>query len=292
MNLLSLGAIPLYQQINIAVVALSFFILILSCFIGAKQRGLLAHTPSLEQKPSFPLPIDYLWTVVLILFITGMNIINACSTAAPAATEESSTAASWLDPLLFFAIHIPIIIRLIQSAKEKEKTVFHVLQWLAFIFCAFALTFCSNALVQASPLVDWFTESCGSPKIQEALSVFQEHSWLELLPHIITACIIAPVVEECLFRGMLYPCIKKFLTPAKAALLCGLVFGAIHMALPQLLALSVLGAFLCYIYERVKSLWLPIIIHAAFNSFNVLIAIYYEDILNFAKALEEASQHS
>lgn len=295
MSTFTLGAIPLYQQINIALVVISFICLMVACLGGARKRQMLNPSPAIvdggEAKPCFPLPIDYIWTALLIGLITMVNVAAAIAPAT-ALPEESSTASSWLDPAILLAIHVPIIIRLIKTATCKEKMIFNPLQWLAYIFTAFVLTYACNIIMQLSPVLEWFTKTCGSPEIQEALSVFQDHSWVALLPHIITACVVAPIVEECLFRGMLYPCIKKFLSPRFAAIMTGIVFGAIHMALPQMLALSFLGAFLCLVYERSKTIWLPIIIHASFNSFNVLIAIYYKDLEAYLKTLEQAAQNS
>lgn len=293
MTPIALAAIPLYQQINIGLIVLSILSLIIACAWGARTPKALAPVviEGADVKPCFPLPIDYLWTVVLIGLIT---LLNVAASIAPeqVVAEESEVAFSWLDPAIFFAIHIPIIIRLIQTAPSKEKTIFDPLQWLGYILTAFVLTYSCNYLMQLGPVLNWFTETCGSPEIQEALSIFQEYSWVELMPHIVSACIVAPLVEECLFRGMLYPCIKKFLKPTYAAIFTGFIFGAIHMALPQMLALSFLGAFLCFVYERVKTLWLPIIIHASFNGFNVLVSIYYEDLQALSESLEQAALNS
>ncbi len=289
MSILPLATIPLYQQINLGVVALSVAIVLIVCIIGAKQRGYFDGAPTIPSEGIvFPAPVDYLYTILIIGLITLLNVSSAFE-GDTSAVEDEGALATWLDPMLFFAIHIPIILRLFQTRNLQTRVRIGFGASVGYIALAFLITFVSNGMVQLTPLLDWFTKVCGSPEIQEALTVFEEYHWQELLPHIVLACVVAPIVEECLFRGMLYPCLKKFVKPAMAAVLCGLLFGAIHMALPQLVALMVLGTFLCVVYERVKSLWLPILIHACFNSFSVVIAIFYKDIEAYIEVLEKAS---
>ncbi len=288
MEMLQLAAIPLYQQINLGLVVVSGLIVFICCFAGAKQRMLSFADFVPSESNAFPLPIDYLYTVAIVSLIALLNVSSVFAGDAPDTDERLCT---WADPLIFLALHTPIFIRLFQTRHVEVKPHLPLMAVLGYLVLAFGTTFLSNGLVQLTPLLQWFTEVCGSPETQEALSIFDDYHWRDLLPHIILACVVAPVVEECLFRGMLYPCLKKFVSPSLAAILCGVVFGAIHMALPQLVALSVLGALLCFIYERSKRIWVPIFIHAVFNGFNVVIAIYLKDIEAYLKSLEQASQN-
>ncbi len=288
MDIYQLAAIPLYQQINLALVTLSVIVVLSSCFLGAKLRRLSFADFAPRESHAFPLPLDYLYTMVIISLIAMLNI---SSVFAGDSTETENTVCSWADSIIFLALHTPILIRLFQTRHLEAKPHTPIMAVFGYLILAFGITFISNGLVQLTPLLQWFTEVCGSPETQEALSIFNDYDWVDLLPHIVLACLVAPVVEECLFRGMLYPCLKKFVRPSVAAILCGFLFGAIHMALPQLVALSVLGALLCFIYERTKRIWVPIFIHAVFNSFNVVVAIHFKDIEAYLKSLEQASQN-
>ena len=44
----------------------------------------------------------------------------------------------------------------------------------------------------------------------------------------LTAALIAPLIEEFLFRGYFYPVLKRITGPAPAAIAISLFFGAIH----------------------------------------------------------------
>lgn len=83
--------------------------------------------------------------------------------------------------------------------------------------------------------------------------------------YLTAAILIAPIWEEVVFRGILYPyCKARFgRWPGLAA--TSLLFGAIHFHLPSLLPLALLGLVLGLAYERTGSLWSPILLHALFN---------------------------
>ncbi len=83
---------------------------------------------------------------------------------------------------------------------------------------------------------------------------------------LVLAAGVAPVVEEIIFRGVLYGWLRRFLGPAVAIVLSALVFGAVH-GIPQLVpALAVQGAVLALVYERTRSLWPSIVLHGVFNA--------------------------
>lgn len=83
---------------------------------------------------------------------------------------------------------------------------------------------------------------------------------------LVLAAGVAPVVEEIVFRGVLYGWLRRFLSPALGIVLSALVFGAVH-GIPQLIpALAVQGAILALVYERTRSLWPSIVLHGVFNA--------------------------
>ncbi len=89
--------------------------------------------------------------------------------------------------------------------------------------------------------------------------------------------ILAPVVEELIFRGFVYPGLRRMMTVPAAALASALVFAAVHVAVPvgSLLAITLIGVVLAYLYERSGSLIAPMITHAMYNSFVFLLLAAY-----------------
>jgi membrane protease YdiL (CAAX protease family) len=86
--------------------------------------------------------------------------------------------------------------------------------------------------------------------------------------------VVAPVAEEIFFRAFFYRALRTRLPVWSAALIDGLVFGALHfqgidtaIILP---VIAVFGVGQCLVYERTGSLFAVIAIHAAFNTVAML----------------------
>jgi len=85
------------------------------------------------------------------------------------------------------------------------------------------------------------------------------------LPAVVAACILAPVLEEMLFRGIL---LRAFLERYPRGLAIGysaLYFGAAHLNLYQFVLAFLVGLLLGWLYERSRSLLPCMALHAALN---------------------------
>jgi membrane protease YdiL (CAAX protease family) len=88
---------------------------------------------------------------------------------------------------------------------------------------------------------------------------------------IFLAVVLAPVCEEFLFRGILFPSIARLTSVKTAALLVSLLFAGIHLYLPGFVPFALLSLCLCYAYWRTGSLWVNIGMHTLFNGINLAI---------------------
>lgn len=86
----------------------------------------------------------------------------------------------------------------------------------------------------------------------------------------LNAIVMAPVLEESLFRGFLYGYLKRFTDSYFAALASALLFAIVHAHVGSLFPLAVLAVLLCVIYELTGSLLAPMMVHAAFNSLSII----------------------
>jgi membrane protease YdiL (CAAX protease family) len=92
-----------------------------------------------------------------------------------------------------------------------------------------------------------------------------------LLLHVL---IIAPVVEEIIFRGYIYRILKTKIPIIFAIIISSTLFSLIHYNVLSFILLFVLSIFLTYIYERNGSIMCPIIIHSLFNLMMSALIIY------------------
>lgn len=89
-----------------------------------------------------------------------------------------------------------------------------------------------------------------------------------LLVRIIVAVIAAPVVEEILCRGIVLNRLLLWMPKWVAMLVSSVLFGVIHLNIPQGLPAFVIGIVFSMLYLRYRNLWVPIIAHAAYNFAN------------------------
>jgi membrane protease YdiL (CAAX protease family) len=90
-----------------------------------------------------------------------------------------------------------------------------------------------------------------------------------LVAVLVLVCVMAPVAEEFLFRGLLFTSIRASAGLWPAAIVTGIVFGAIHVGsspIGLLVPLGVLGVGLCLIYAWTRSLYPCVALHAINNA--------------------------
>jgi uncharacterized protein len=95
--------------------------------------------------------------------------------------------------------------------------------------------------------------------------------WPDRIYFGVLAILLAPVAEELLFRGILYPAIKQAGFPRVALWGTALLFAATHHNLPTFLPLALLAIALALLYEKTNNLLAPIAAHSLFNMMNFLV---------------------
>ncbi len=107
-----------------------------------------------------------------------------------------------------------------------------------------------------------------SPTYQEVSEIIYSGSiWIELL----AAVIAAPIVEELLFRGLIYKRLLVWVSPKVGMIISSAIFGLFHGNLVQFVYAFIIGFLLAYMYEKCKTIWVPIIFHVCANLIAVLI---------------------
>jgi uncharacterized protein len=98
---------------------------------------------------------------------------------------------------------------------------------------------------------------------------------------VLFACVIAPVLEEMLFRGVILRGFLRRYSRTFAILWSAALFGIAHLNLYQMMTALTIGIVSGWLYERCRSLWPCILLHASYNTF---ITAYYGWLVNHPEA--------
>lgn len=119
------------------------------------------------------------------------------------------------------------------------------------------------------------------PSMQTLLLVLKDtHSPIQIAGLAIIIIFLAPIAEESLFRGVLYPAIKQSGYPRLALWVTSGLFAAIHLNLAAFVPLLLLSVLLVWLYEKTDNLLAPIAAHVAFNAINFGLFFLAKDFAN------------
>lgn len=114
-----------------------------------------------------------------------------------------------------------------------------------------------------------------APKREAAVSLLAGANSLPLEIYLgFFAVVIAPVAEEFIFRGVLFPFVKQLGYPKTAWIGVSLFFALIHGDAAIFIPLFVLALVLTWLYEATDNLMAPIFAHAVFNAANLMLLKY------------------
>ncbi len=82
---------------------------------------------------------------------------------------------------------------------------------------------------------------------------------------LISTGLIGPVIEELMFRGIIYNELKTKVTTMSAILITTLFFALTHFNIFQIIYALVFGFILIFVYEKYQTIKAPIIVHMASN---------------------------
>ncbi len=97
----------------------------------------------------------------------------------------------------------------------------------------------------------------------------------------VVAVLFAPVIEEILFRGILYPTVKQLGFRRLAMWGTAAVFALTHFNKQTFLPLLFFAVVLTLLYEETDNLLGPIFAHSAFNAANFVLLLYRNEVSRF-----------
>jgi membrane protease YdiL (CAAX protease family) len=162
----------------------------------------------------------------------------------------------------------------------------------AFLSIVFGITismlatpFALAANELSARLITLFHRTPEQQMVVKVLEQNQSHAWRAVFA--LAAIIMAPLVEETIFRGILYPLLKYRGYPRLAIWGTSLFFAAVHLNLLTFLPLFLLALVLIWVYERTDTLLAPIAAHSFFNTINFVLLLNQQNLERWLATLRE-----
>lgn len=114
-----------------------------------------------------------------------------------------------------------------------------------------------------------------NPTINESFALMEN----SIIYIIMSTLVVAPLVEEYIFRGVILNKLLNKYSPKVAIILTAILFGALHLNFQQFLVATMIGILYGYVYYRTKSIYLCTICHFFHNTFACL-PIFVPDSTN------------
>lgn len=87
---------------------------------------------------------------------------------------------------------------------------------------------------------------------------------------IVSTGIVGPIIEEILFRGIIYNELKYAFTLKSSKIISSIIFAILHPSLFQKIYAFIIGYLIVTIYENKKNLILPIVFHITCNTISLI----------------------
>lgn len=152
--------------------------------------------------------------------------------------------------LIMLIIFLPIFYKLVK--KYKKENTFKSKNIFLPIVLGITISLIYNITLFNLNNIFYFT------------NIFELNS-IPIIVQIISSGIIGPILEELLFRGIVYNKLKEFNKPMTAIILCSVIFGLIHSNIIDMIYAFGVSFMFIYLYEKYKTLKAPIIMHMSLN---------------------------
>lgn len=198
-------------------------------------------------KTIYPLMIYYMsvFAFTEIYRTAGVFPVNAVAVILPGAVLTAG--------ILWFPYKRDWLLRrgLVKELRLKAPD-----HWEHLIILGISSGIAGNLLLSFTPFVRWF------PAVEKAVGEIADAGfWMQL----IGVCLVIPVAEELIFRGMGYLSLRDEMGAVPAAIFSAVFFGLFHGNLVQGIYAAGLGLILAFIMEKYQSLTAAWLTHVAMN---------------------------
>lgn len=195
-----------------------------------------------------------------VYMIIGILTASVAAVAVPELYEDHPMLWTLISALLT----IPLCIRQMNKKgylESENRKRAGSREWILLVVLAISVCIALNDWISLSGLMDRF------PGFHETSKRLYGGYLLE---EILAIGIAAPIVEELLFRGLVYRGWKKLLGIRTAWVLSAFFFGIYHRNVVQGLYAFLIGLLLVCLYECFETILAPVVFHIVANMISVI----------------------
>ncbi len=228
--------------------------------------------------PTVPWEWETIWQVILGFFVIGQLLLPQFFGLFMAVTGWDRRQASLLENALYILLSYGVlaisVIAFLQLSIRSYQPIDP--KWFSFKGDKNWVLWGIGGYLVATPIVllvsvvndrVWQGKGGSNPLLSLLL---ENNDSLAFILFIITAAIAAPLFEEYLFRGFLFPSLTRYFSVWQSIGLSGLIFAVAHLSVSEVLPLAVLGSILAYIYYRTGNLLASMLVHSLWNGGSLL----------------------
>lgn len=208
-------------------------------------------------------------SVVLMLVISFLVVIpiRYAYSEGLMSVKEIEVLENWLNVFMSVIIALPAFLFYIFSKENKVNNFIkaekgNFLFKLSMLFFGVAAGRLANI---PAVLLERFLEGAGIDAGSQSLPINSDIS--VLLPYILSVVIMAPMIEEFVYRGVILSSIQKH-GDGFAVVISGVLFGLMHGSggIGAVVAASISGVIMGFVYVRTRSIWINIAVHLIYNA--------------------------
>ena len=192
--------------------------------------------------------------VVLLLFYSILIVVVEERKVVPYITQITAIAGVLTIPILIWMIRQDAASR--KDDITKIKKTMRLRDYLFLVVISIAFTMITNFLLLLT-------------NVAKQSETYQEISELLYAPsfgmQILCVGIAIPIVEELVFRGLIYNRLREYHSFAFSMIISAIVFGCFHGNLVQGIYGAMAGILLAYVFELFGTVKASIIVHMAMN---------------------------
>jgi membrane protease YdiL (CAAX protease family) len=158
-------------------------------------------------------------------------------------------------------------LKLLGGVKEKPEE--SILQWAMIVVLAISSCITLNLWISVTGLHNLF------PSFTDMASeiLYSGSIWVQIAG----MCIGAPLAEELIFRGLMFKRLRGTMSYLWAAIITAVCFGLYHGNMVQFIYGFLLSLILTYVYEKFRTIWAPILLHAVANGFSLVLTYLFPE---------------